>query len=67
MKMRWVACAREVSTSDADVASGVWVAMGSWELAMPTRRSERGSGGRPSVVAIVRCVVVASYRDNAMR
>jgi hypothetical protein len=50
LKVKYPAPARDCS---AAVASGVVVGMGRVESAIDERRSARGSGGRPSVVAMI--------------
>jgi len=55
LKTKYPAPARDCS---ATVASGVVVGIGRVESAIDERRSARGSGGRPSVVAMIAVVLL---------
>ncbi len=59
LNTKYPAPARDCS---ATVASAVVVGMGSVESAIDERRSARGSGGRPLVVAMIAVVVVDSCK-----
>ena len=60
LKAKYPAAARECS---ATVASAVVVGIGRVESAIDERRSARGSGGRPSVVAMIVLVVLGNCKS----
>jgi hypothetical protein len=61
----WLNAKYPAAASDcsAVVASAVVVGMGRVESAIDERRSARGSGGRPSVVAMIAVVVLGSCKS----
>jgi len=59
LKAKYPAAASDCS---ATVASAVVVGIGSVESAIDERRSARGSGGRPSVFAMIAVVVVGNWK-----